>query len=135
MHACVDCGQPALDWSLRHDAYPTYEDSDGRYALQVSSYEPRCRSCHTRYDGKVASLGTLARFGEANGFYGHKHSEESKRRGERNGQAKLTDDDVREIRRRVAAGALQKDVAAMFGVQKMQVSRIVRGERWSHVTA
>jgi len=46
--------------------------------------------------------------------------------GERNGQVKLTDAQVREIRRRHAAGGVtQRSLAHKFGVQYMQISRIV----------
>lgn len=54
--------------------------------------------------------------------------------GERNVMAKLTEDDVREIRHLVASGMMQKDVAPMFGVGRMTISRVVRRELWGHVT-
>lgn len=37
---CVDCGEQAQEWSQRHDA-------DGS---EPSDYEPRCCSCHQKYD-------------------------------------------------------------------------------------
>jgi hypothetical protein len=45
--------------------------------------------------------------------------------GERNGQVKLTDEEVRQIRRLHSQGATQRALAFLFGVQFMQVSRIV----------
>ena len=46
--------------------------------------------------------------------------------GERNGQAKLTDEQVREIRRiHGSGGVTQRSLARKFGVQFMQISRIV----------
>lgn len=54
-------------------------------------------------------------------------------KGERSGTAKLTDEQVREIRARVAGGEVQRAVARSYGVGPMAVSRIVRGERWGHV--
>lgn len=50
--------------------------------------------------------------------------------GERNPMAKLTAENVAEIRRRVAAGEKQKSMCAIFGVSPMTVSRAVRGETW-----
>ncbi|MGW2847277.1 helix-turn-helix domain-containing protein, partial [Streptomyces sp. NPDC001274] len=50
-----------------------------------------------------------------------------------NGQAHLTDAQVVEIRSRVAAGELQKDVAASLGVGRPTVSRIVNRKGWVHV--
>lgn len=53
--------------------------------------------------------------------------------GSVNGQSKLTEDDVREIRRRVAAGERQKDLLDEYGVSKSVMSRAVTGETWGHV--
>lgn len=49
--------------------------------------------------------------------------------GAANGRAKLTADQVAEIRRRVAAGETQTSVARDFGVNSAHVSRLVRGLR------
>lgn len=56
--------------------------------------------------------------------------------GERNGGGgKLTADDVREIRRRYAAGGqTQSELGSRFGVSQHMVSLIVRGEKWTHVS-
>jgi hypothetical protein len=53
--------------------------------------------------------------------------------GERNGKARLTAADVREIRRRYGDGELQVALARAFGVPQTQISRIVRGKAWAHV--
>jgi DNA-binding XRE family transcriptional regulator len=54
--------------------------------------------------------------------------------GARNGQSKLTDDQVKEIRRLYATGAWkQAQLASTFGVTHQTVSRICRGELWKHV--
>jgi hypothetical protein len=55
---------------------------------------------------------------------------ENIRRGER---VTLTASDVREIRRRRAAGEMQKSIAAEFGVDPSTVSKVVSGERWAGV--
>ena len=47
--------------------------------------------------------------------------------------AKLTDDQIVEIREAVAHGSTQTDVAATFGVSQGLVSLIVNGHRWRHV--
>jgi hypothetical protein len=54
-------------------------------------------------------------------------------RGERNGRAKLTENDVREIRKLRAAGLTQKQVAQRFGIHWMRVSEIDRKKAWAHV--
>jgi hypothetical protein len=48
--------------------------------------------------------------------------------------AKLTDDDVREIRRLSALGLSTRKIGHRFGVSKFPVSEILRGKTWAHVT-
>ena len=54
-------------------------------------------------------------------------------RGEQNWSAKLTDDDVREIRRRRAAGETGVSLAREFGVVKQMISNIILRKSWAHV--
>ena len=49
--------------------------------------------------------------------------------GEHNGQAKLSDEDVRNIR--AETGMLQQELAAKYGISDTQVSRLLRGTRRS----
>lgn len=49
------------------------------------------------------------------------------------GSTTLTEDDVREIRRRRAAGEKGVDIAREFGVSTVHVSAIYHHRRWSHV--
>lgn len=50
--------------------------------------------------------------------------------GEKNPKAKLTSEDVKEIKTLVASGQLQKDVASKFGVTQPIISDIVNGKIW-----
>lgn len=55
-------------------------------------------------------------------------------RGAHNGAAKLTENDVREIRRLHAQGGIfQKSLAAQFGITRTNVGRIVLGKIWRHI--
>ncbi|WP_367582384.1 HNH endonuclease signature motif containing protein [Tsukamurella tyrosinosolvens] len=55
-------------------------------------------------------------------------------RGEQHGRAKITEDDVRAIRRRYAAGGVfQRELAADYGIDQTVVSDIVRRKIWQHV--
>lgn len=51
-------------------------------------------------------------------------------RGERHGMAKLTWEQVREIREACETGATQVSVASLYSVSYQTVSRIVRGDSW-----
>jgi len=52
--------------------------------------------------------------------------------GEAHGQAKLTEGQVREIRR-LRSRVPQRSLAARFGVSHSVISRIQRGESWAHI--
>lgn len=66
--------------------------------------------------------------GLRHGFHTHP---ERRLHGDRNGRAKLSWDDVREIRRRYAAGGVsQTQLAKEFGVRQCQISEIIRGVSW-----
>lgn len=50
-HACVDCGKAADDWSYRYGDPNELTGSNGcPYSPDPDYYEPRCKSCHRRYD-------------------------------------------------------------------------------------
>jgi len=56
-------------------------------------------------------------------------------RGQKNPAAKLTDDDVRSIRRLYATGEFtQARLAKQFKVGQTAISNILLGRRWAHVT-
>lgn len=53
--------------------------------------------------------------------------------GESNRQARLSEDDVREIRRLREAGGSLRDIAAQYGVSETNVCGIARRRFWAHV--
>lgn len=55
-------------------------------------------------------------------------------RGERNGNTKLTAEDVLEIRRLRKRGYLMREIAAEFDITKAHVSGILKGLCWTHLT-
>jgi hypothetical protein len=55
-------------------------------------------------------------------------------KGMKHGCAKLTDDQVREMRRLYAAGVRQTQLCKQFGMSHPVVSTIVRRKVWTHVT-
>lgn len=55
-------------------------------------------------------------------------------RGERSGQARLTDGKVRLIRKRYSMGESQQSIADNIGVSQGAVSCVIRGSTWGHVT-
>lgn len=53
--------------------------------------------------------------------------------GENSGMSKLTEDNVRTIRRMWGDGASQVDLAKWFGVANQTISDIVHGKRWAKI--
>lgn len=88
---------------------------------RIENLELTTRSAHAR--GHV-TLEQLDRIGNAR-----------KSRGSANGGAKLTEDQVREIRRRLAGGSLGKDLAIEYGVTPVTISKIKLGKKWAHLPA
>jgi IS30 family transposase len=54
-------------------------------------------------------------------------------KGEHNGRAKLSIDDVREIRRLASEGWLQRQIADRFGIAQVTVSGIINRRLWTHI--
>lgn len=55
-------------------------------------------------------------------------------RGSDRPAAKLTDDQIVEIRQAYAHGSKQTEIAESYGITQGLVSLIVNGKRWTHVT-
>lgn len=55
------------------------------------------------------------------------------RRGEKHPLARLTADQVREIRRLASCGQTNRSLAKLYGVNEKHVGRIVRREGWVHI--
>ncbi len=65
--------------------------------------------------------------------HGSKTHPESLRRGNECSWAKLTDDQVREIRKRAAQGFSHTALAQEFNVGRPMITMIVNRKRWTHV--
>ena len=55
------------------------------------------------------------------------------RRGSQQPQSKLNEDDVRDIRKRIAKGEKNIDIANRYKVTAATIIRIKRGKGWKHV--
>lgn len=95
-HSCVDCNGPAKDWCHRFDTEPT----------NVLNYDPRCQSCHRKYDYK---------------HYG-------------NHTAKLSDDQVRSIREKYAKGYTRKEIASEYGIAESTAANVALGIKYKNVS-
>ena len=55
--------------------------------------------------------------------------------GERHSKARLTERDVRAIRRMCASGMLLREISAQFGVHSNTIGHICAGRTWKHILA
>lgn len=103
-------------WRLIHGIYPTL-------ACHHCDNRACCRPSHL-YDGTPQSnMDDMHRRGRARPVWGGVY-------GERSGAAKLTDDQVRAIRTRYAAGETQVALGKAYAVRQATISAIVLGKTW-----
>lgn len=107
-----------LAWFLRNGPIP-----EGQCALHSCDNPPCCNPAHVFLGTRLDNNEDRDKKGRGN---------YAQRRGAGNANAKLTEQDVLEIR---ALGALQPAhrIADRFGVSPSHVRRIVTGEKWSHL--
>ena len=123
-------GAHRLSWILEHGYIP-----HGSQVLHRCDNPPCVRPDHlflgTAADN-MADKTAKGRQAKGDGSGSRRHPEK-RQRGESHWMAKLTEDDVREIRKRRADGELMLALAKAFGVSEMQISYIVRRKQWTHV--
>jgi hypothetical protein len=88
----------------------------GREVLHSCDNPPCCNPAHLRVGTHAENMAEMSDRGRASC-------------GVANPRAKMTDADVAEARRMKAEGALNREIAARFGVSQPYVSRLTRGER------
>lgn len=92
-------------------------------------------SCHGPKGNAVDSLDNL-RWDTHVSNMADKIEQGTAQRGENHALAKLTADDVLEIRRRWAAGGItQRDIGRQYGVKNVTICAIVTGRNWKHLQA
>lgn len=91
---------------------------DGLDTRHLCGFRLCCNPAHLSYGTRSENERDKVRHGRSN-------------RGSRQGQAKLTDAQVREIRERRARGETGKSLAGEFGVSEQSVCDIVKRRTWS----
>lgn len=81
-----------------------------------------CNPAHLRWGSKAENTHDRDRLGRGDW---------SGNLGEKNSNARLTADAVREIR---SSDKTQRELAKIFGVSQVAISKVVRGLHWRHVT-
>jgi group I intron endonuclease len=95
---------------------------------------------HTEEAKKLIGAKSRARnTGAGNPSYGKPFSDERKRkiseaiRGENHSSARLTEDDIRAMKKAMSEGARNKELAIQYGPDPSAVSKIRHGHKWKHI--
>lgn len=104
-----------FSWQLAHGEIP-----DGLHVLHHCDVRACCRPDHLWLGTDLDNMRDRDEKGR-----GASH------RGEKNGRAKLTDDQAREIR--AARGVKGTDLARKYGVSPTRIARIRNGKEWRHL--
>jgi predicted XRE-type DNA-binding protein len=86
-------------------------------------------SCRT--DNRVSNLEWVTY--KQNTIHSWAHGNRKRPVGELNGAAKLSEEDVTQIRSMLKEGILQKEISKKFGVTQSAISSIKRRRLWAHV--
>lgn len=115
-------------------------DAVGQLIRHTCDNPPCCNGRHMiagNATENAADAIERSRFRPASGErHGSRTHPERTARGERVGGAKLTEDQVKEIRALYAGGGItQAAMGQRFGVKRETIGRITRGQNWFHVAA
>lgn len=111
---------------------------EGKFVLHDCDNPPCCNGAHLFAGTAADNSADCAAKGRLNSPSGKRSGRYTRpdrtARGEDVGGAKLTADDVREMRRLYLTGDYsQQDLAERFGVGRENVGQIVRGDHWQHI--
>jgi HNH endonuclease len=106
-----------LAWELVNGLIP-----DGLDILHTCDNRKCVRPTHLFLGTATDNMQDMLRKGRAN-----------KARGERHGNVKLSEQDIRAIRERASSGEPQMKLAIEYDVHFMTINKIVRRQRWAHV--
>lgn len=104
-----------LSWELHNGPIP-----DGLCVLHKCDHRPCVNPEHLFIGDRAANAADMAAKGRST-------------RGEKNPQAKLTDESVREARILATAGVFQKDIAKKMGVSRQAIGNALSDKTWRHV--
>jgi len=104
-----------------HHKTPYHNFPSYKLANVLSNLTTLCSSCHGREESLLSQQYLL--FGAIPG----------RRRGERNHNTKISNEDVIKIRKLYAAGDTMTELAKKFGMTRPGIANIVKRKTWNHV--
>lgn len=128
-----------LSWIMEHGDIPHDESYHGVCTLHICDNTSCCRVSHLRLGSHADNMEDMTNKGRSRAPVGDAHGlrlhPERRAKGDNHGKAKLTSDNVREIRSLYASGGFTYAMlGARFGVNETVIGTIIRRETWVHVT-
>lgn len=110
-------------WELENGPIPEHDSFHGNVVRHVVCDNPRCQNvAHMALGSQGDNIGDRDEKGRRADTHGEGHPSN-----------RLTNADVIEIRRRLAAGEAGKDIAADKGVSRATISMIKNNQIWTHI--
>jgi hypothetical protein len=123
-------------WEIANGPIPAGSGWHGTVVMHVCDNPACCNARHLRLGTHRDNIDDMLNKGRQPMGDSHHARQRPERlaRGISNGNAKLTETTVREIRALHASGVSCSEIAARFGIGKSQAWRIGAGLTWRHVT-
>lgn len=120
---------------IEQQAIKVYNSVDNGYNLSYDTSIPMLGKTHSATTKKLMSLKATGNTSNTGRKFSVEHKSKlgkNPRRGEQSGTSKLTEADVRLIRRLLSVYK-QKEIALLFGVRDTAISKIKTKVRWQHL--
>ena len=101
----------------------------GLLVIHICDNPPCVNPAHLALGTQASNMADARRKGRTHHPFGNQRTV-----GSKHGMAKLTEDDVVNIKRLLGTTS-QQEIARQFGISQSIISGIATGKRWSHVTA
>lgn len=111
-------------YQLTHSPIP-----DGLFVCHRCDNPPCCNPAHLFPGDQLVNMHDMA----AKKRHWQYRRPEMQLRGERVKNAKLTEDQVREIRALARSGVVQREIARRFGIDQKTAGQVIRRKTWKHV--
>lgn len=108
--------------------YDWAKKTDAEYTRNKDDYLWLCKSCHSRYD-MTASKKEMA----VNNLWWRTGAKQKHANGERVNNAKLTEKQVKEIRRLAKNGHNRRELTEMYGIKERNLYLILSRVTWKHI--
>ena len=126
-----------FSWELTNGPIPSGDGHQGTCVCHHCDNRACVNPAHLFLGTQRENIADCIRKGRRNNPHGAKHFSRTKPhlvpRGVERYNAKITEDDVRDIRSRVKAGEPYPSIAASYGLNRHNIANIVLRRTWKHV--